>query len=101
MLEIENIKWLENWISDMFKFKSTNKNPLIIRTIDNPGWRISINLEDTYFYSKSIDYQEREVDDSDWVQFWVKDGFFQAAGGARNLNQMLGIFRQWVETGIY
>jgi len=69
-----------------------------ISTLDNPGWRLTVNLEETSLEHATFERQEIERTDTDWFRCWVKDKHFEAAGGAFNLKEMLGVFIEWAES---
>lgn len=72
---------------------------IIIDTLDNPGWRLKVNLIDTDLELKAFQRTEIERSDNDWLQCWVKEGIFLGACGPENLEEMLLIFCEWSDIG--
>ena len=66
-----------------------------IQTLDNPGWSVHINLEDTELENRPFQELVLERSDSDWIYCGVRDKEFWAAGGPLNLQEMLRIFLDW------
>src|SRR5438874_9455169 len=72
-----------------------------IETLDNPGWRIKINLIGTALEGKAFAPVEQNVGPSSepsatsWMTCYVKDGTWNAAGDAKKLNTMLLTFLDW------
>ena len=69
-----------------------------IGTLDNPGWRLEIDLTDTPLQYKSFievksDYEHGE----NWLTCFLRDGKFQGACGPDRLEEILGIFLEWAE----
>lgn len=96
----EAVVWLQNWYANQCNGLWEQSKRIQISTIDNPGWSISINLKDTYLEGKTLDTKKQENSDTDWFYYWIKDNKFEAAGGSRNLLDMIKIFRRWIENGI-
>jgi hypothetical protein len=52
-----------------------------IGILDNPGWQVRINIEDTAVAGQSYERTRVDRDEHDWLQTWVEDGTFHAACG--------------------
>lgn len=87
--------WLQQWYHDHCNEDWEHGYGITIRTIDNPGWRIEINLVETELEGANFSKICLERDENDWVRCEVINGQFQAACGPMNLIEMLGYFRQW------
>lgn len=68
-----------------------------IGTLDNPGWRLAIDLEETELAGRSLERQVVDRAEDDWWQAWSDGTRFHGAAGARNLADVLGAFRRFVE----
>lgn len=69
-----------------------------IGTLDNPGWMIKVDLAETELENAPFEQYERNIDsDEDWVSCKVKEKKFQAAGGPKNLEELLTIFKAFAE----
>jgi len=65
-----------------------------IETLDNPGWRVEIDLKDTPLAHSSFDTVENQYShDGGWLRCWKQDHMFQIACGPVRLEDGLGIFR--------
>ena len=69
-----------------------------IATLDNPGWRVDIdlvrtNLEGKIFHDVSIDRTG-----TDWLRCSVDGRLFKIRCGPTNLVESLNLFREWVES---
>lgn len=66
-----------------------------IETLDNPGWRVEIDLEDTPLDGRAF---TRVIDMSPAREWWVcevANGKFRASGGPPMLGRMLRAFLDW------
>jgi Immunity protein 53 len=66
-----------------------------ITTLDNPGWQLIIDLEETELANKLFGAIERERDERDWVHCRVRESKFEGAGGPRNLLELIAVFLEW------
>ena len=67
-----------------------------IQTIDNPGWRISIDLAETPLSERAFPETQfqGEVGD-DWYVCKVIDKKFEGACGPARLDRVISIFLDW------
>lgn len=68
-----------------------------IESLDNPGWHISIDLNETNIENLDIDYQLIENSPNDWYGFSIKDKVFNASGDPSKLEFLLNKFREIVD----
>ena len=66
-----------------------------IATLDNPGWSIDFDLENTALEDRPFKPVRIERSEHDWVQCRVDPKLFQGRGGPKNLTELLTIFRDW------
>jgi hypothetical protein len=67
-----------------------------LTTLDNPGWRLKINIADTELQHvpfASVEYQL--TDDISWWRCWRDEAVFHAACGVNNLNAVIDVFIAW------
>jgi Immunity protein 53 len=87
---------LESWYAEQCDGDWEHSWGLSIQTIDNPGWRVEIDLLETAFADIEIAFSREERSASDWIQFKVHDGKFEGAGGVGNLAELLRCFLEVV-----
>lgn len=69
-----------------------------ISTIDNPGWRLKVDLHGTDCDGRILEPVENNYDhDTEWWRCWTEGNEFHGAGGPRKLRAILETFRAWVE----
>lgn len=92
-----NLEWLENWFSEVCDGSWEHDNGIIIETIDNPGWRVEISLEDTPWEKLSCPDRTIDCGEDNWVHIIKKQGRIVAASSCLNLDLVIGIIREWIE----
>ena len=89
------LKWLAAWYQLQCDGDWEHQHGVEVGTLDNPGWRLRVNLAGTELEGR---YMERRVLDrssDDWMQCWLEDDCFHAAGGPTNLGELLRAFQAW------
>jgi hypothetical protein len=66
--------------------------PISITTVSNPGWAVTIPLQDTCLRNASLDDFHEERSATNWVGYSIRDGSFQGNGGLENLTEILTYF---------
>ena len=71
---------------------------LSIQTMDNPGWSVKVNLEDTLL--ENLPFEAVYVGDGSgiWLSCHVKKCFFVGYGDPSQLSRILEIFLTWAKT---
>lgn len=98
--EIDLLLWLQNWYASQCNNIWEHGYGIDIGTIDNPGWKVKIDLKETFLDGRDFEKKKLERNEEDWIIYWSKNSIFEAAGGSRNLVEILNIFRKWVEEGV-
>ena len=93
---METLKWLCVWYSTYCDGDWEHDKRISIATMDNPGWRVDINIENTELEGKLFEELVIEKSEDDWIHCSVKDNFFKGRGGTENLEDILKNFRDWV-----
>lgn len=61
-------------------------------TLDNPGWRLAIDLEGTEFEGRILERQIVDRSADDWLQAWSDGSKFHVAAGPTNLSEAIATF---------
>ena len=69
-----------------------------IDSIDNPGWSITINVEDTELENQKFQEVEIERSDNDWLFCFIRNNKFEGRCGPLNLPEVLRFFHTWAES---
>ena len=94
-MEQDNFLWLQQWYRSHCNGDWEHGAGIHIGTIDNPGWSIKVNLQDTELENKQFDKIHIERSENDWIFCVVKEGNFEGACGPMNLPEVLMLFRKW------
>ncbi|HEY7932200.1 MAG TPA: immunity 53 family protein [Solirubrobacteraceae bacterium] len=89
---------LQDWYSSQCDGAWEHSYGIQIGTLDNPGWRVRIDLERTSVVDLPFERVEVHNSERDWLVCWVEDRQFHAACGSHNLIQSLDVFLRWSET---
>lgn len=92
------IERLQNWYSTMCNGDWEHTYGIEIGNIDNPGWKLVVDLVDTPLYGLSVEKTDFNINhDTDWAFYKVEKGKFTAAGGPKMLEKILSLFLDWAE----
>lgn len=92
------LNWIENWYRKNCDGEWEHTYGIKIDTLDNPGWEVSIDLLDTPLEGKYFEKRQYYINDNNWIHCIVKDGVFQGCGDSYKLEEILRIFKEWVES---
>ena len=91
----DNLVWLDHWFT--YQAKHCQYFNISIETLDNPGWGFFVELIGTKLEKKSFVTIKFTEEKDNWLMCRVQEKRFEGACGPRNLPQVLGIFRKWIE----
>lgn len=94
---MDMIKWLQEWYMSQCNEDWEHIFGIKINTVDNPGWQVQIDIEDTELEEKEFDMYRNYINDEDWIICRVKDRKFKGGGDPTKLNEIIRIFKEWVE----
>jgi len=69
-----------------------------IENCDNPGWLVTIDLEDSYLQDVSFETTKYQNSiENDWLRCEKEDLKFKGVGGPQKLEEILKVFLEWAE----
>ncbi|HYX67946.1 MAG TPA: immunity 53 family protein [Terriglobales bacterium] len=89
---------LERWYSSQCNGEWERSYGVKVNTLDNPGWRVEIDLRDTKKQDAALQTVKIERTDDDWIHYWVEKRRFHIACGPGNLSEAIDLFVQWFES---
>lgn len=94
---MENLlEWLQNVYADDFCDGSwEHEHGFTITNIDNPGWDFKFELKDSDIADIPLEEVLIEKSESDWYHCRIKDEIFEGWGGAKNLVDIVYVFKDW------
>lgn len=99
MTPMDELQRLQQWYRRQCNGDWEHSFGVVIDTLDNPGWHVSIDLIQTELEHKPFASISRghSEDDADWIICKVEKSHFVASGGAGNLTELPGVFLSWAE----
>jgi len=95
---VNTFQRLQRWYTAQCNGDWEHSYGVSIDTLDNPGWRLRIDLTDITLQDKPITEVKRGYEhEADWLICYVHDGQFQGACGPEKLEEVIGIFVDWAE----
>ena len=88
---------LQTWYASMCDGDWEHGYGVRIETIDNPGWSVRIDLQDTGLNFDDFVAVHIDRSDEDWVVCEIKAGVYEGHGGANNLVEIVEIFLRWAQ----
>lgn len=96
-----DFEWLQEWYAGRCDGDWEHAFGISIDTLDNPGWSLSIDLSGSALAGRGIvDRVAVDRTPTDWYSWEVREDKFLAAGGPKNLSELVRLFRHWVETTV-
>jgi Immunity protein 53 len=99
-MSLNNLEWLESWYQQQCNGEWEHSHGVHLETLERPGWQLTINLTGTS--AENMPPQRLSFDSSggDWIACSLSPGRFEGAGDPRKLEQIIGIFRKWVDAPV-
>ena len=93
-----NLSSLERWYASQCNGDWEHSYGIHIDTLDNPGWKIKIDLHATRKQNCSLQRQIIAQSQNDWIQYWIEKEQFHVACGPLNLYEAVEIFIRWFDS---
>ena len=89
---------IQKWYASQCDGDWEHEYGIMIDTLDNPGWSVTIDLIGTELEEKKFSDINSQISVTNWVQCSVKNKKFHGAGGAENLFDVLETFLKWTKS---
>jgi len=92
---------LQTWYAAQCDGNWEHQEGIRIETLDNPGWRVTINLTGTALEGRPFTEvavgvgADAHPASPRWMHCWSEDGLWQAATDERQLAHVLELFLDW------
>jgi hypothetical protein len=94
------LEWLMEWYGRQCNGDWEHQYGVKIDTLDNPGWTVSIDLENTDLCGREFSPVQNNLQSKvSWWSCRVEGQQWRAACGPRDLGAVLGLFRDWANSG--
>lgn len=94
---MKGLERLEAWYAARCNGDWEHRHGVDIGTLDNPGWRVTIDLTGTSGENRVLDNIQVTRTETDWIAYWIENQKFHAACGPRNLSEAIDIFCDWYD----
>ena len=68
-----------------------------IRTLDNPGWSVWVDLAGTHLENVPFDSVIAEESEREWMHCKTRDRRFEGYGGPTDLERIIRTFLDWAQ----
>lgn len=96
-IAINNLEWLESWYQRQCNGDWEHSRGMQLEALEQRGWQLTIRLTGTS--AENTVPQKLSLDSTagDWIACSICPERFEGAGDAEKLEQIIGVFRQWVD----
>jgi hypothetical protein len=94
------LEWLQKWYLDQCDGSWEHEYGIRIETLDNPGWKVTIDLAYTDIENIEIPHSLNEAGEDHWVGYSVEKKKFIGASSPSHLNDLLKVFKALWESNI-
>lgn len=91
------LTWCQAWYASQCNGDWEHQYGVKITTLDNPGWTVQIDLNDTALAGRTRDRNQVHRSEHDWIALEADGQQFTAACGPLNLGEALHEFRLFAE----
>lgn len=89
---------LQSWFRSQCDGEWEHDCGIELSTLDNPGWRLQVNLANTSLQNFSFAaHQDRDDDATEWLRAWRDATTFHAACGPTRLEDAIRLFLDWAQ----
>ncbi len=115
---MDTLTRLQNWFDSQCDGEWEHHHGVSIETLDNPGWRVKIDVNGTRLAGRAFSLVSKNVSQgfidqsmgkikppfvvasplsNVWMVCFVKENKFEGAGDASQLDTLLSLFLDWAE----
>jgi hypothetical protein len=97
--DVDGLEWITTWYAEQCKIENPINRKILICTIDNPGWSITIGVKGLWAQREKLETLlnasgcSREIVGVDWMNASVNDQVFKGYGGPKKLGFLIDTFK--------
>jgi hypothetical protein len=92
------LQGLQQWYLAHCNGDWEHQQGVAINTLDNPGWRIRVDLWETDLDGRTFEVVENHRTEDDWVVARIEEHRWCAYCGPLNLEEALALFLDWADS---
>ena len=96
-MQRDNLEWLDHWYRRQCNGEWEHSRGVRLESLDDPGWRLTIHLAGTTAANTVPQRLNLDTPCGEWINCAISEDRFQGSGDLRKLEQIIGVFRQWVD----
>jgi hypothetical protein len=97
-MQRDNLQWLDTWYQSQCNGDWEHSRGMQLESLKERGWQLTIHLIGTSAANASPQRLNLDTPCGEWINCSISKDRFQGSGDPRKLEQIIGVFRQWVET---
>jgi hypothetical protein len=90
-----DFEWLQDWYYSQCDGDWEHGEGIKIQTLDNPGWLVLINLDETELEDVHFPQVKEDFSEDNWISCLKREKKFQGAGDPQKLTRIIQIFKEW------
>ena len=94
-----DLEWLEDWYQQQCNGEWEHRQGMRLEPLEKSGWLLTIDLSGTSAVNARPQQLRLETQGGGWLACSIAGTCFKGSGDPRKLEQIIGVFRRWVETG--
>jgi hypothetical protein len=94
----DNLEWLDDWYQSQCNGDWEHRRGIRLQAIDTTGWTLTIDLAGTSAANASPQRLALDTTCGEWIDCTMSGNRFEGSGDTRKVEQIIGVFRQWVDT---
>ncbi len=93
--ETKVLSWIQQWFGSNCDGDWEHDQKVMITNLDNPGWSLTVKLDETDLEGKEFNSFFIERSEGDWIACRIENNQFLGDGGVYNLVEILETFKSW------
>lgn len=90
--------WLQEWYAARCDGKWEHEFGIKIESLDNPGWKVEVDLRGTPWEEMSGRREKRDESEGSWYECRIERGQFIGFSSPLRLEELLSVMRGWLES---
>lgn len=94
---INNLEWLDGWYQRQCNGEWEHSEGVQLEALEQRGWQLTISLTGTSAENSMPQKLSLDSSTGDWIACSISADRFEGAGDPKKLEQIIGVFRKWVD----
>ncbi len=95
---VNNLEWLDSWYQQQCNGEWEHSQGVQLEALEQRGWQLTISLTGTSAENAAPQTISLDSTAGDWIACSISPDRFEGSGDPRKLEQIIGVFRKWVDT---